>query len=131
MQTMTPEKDVAVFRRSPATLGFWWRTIFTLGLYLLTLWRLNEIHVTTRRITQRRGNILSGNETSMSLANITDVSVDKSVFGSIFGYGNIVVQSAGSDRAEISFNGLQKPDKLRELIFDLKDGRLDETKLKA
>ena len=131
MQTVAPEKDVAVFRRSPATLGFWWRTILTLGLYLVTLWRQNEIHVTTRRITQRRGNILSGNETSMSLANITDVNVNKSLLGSIFGYGDIVVQSAGSDRAEISFDGLQKPDKLRELIFDLKDGRLDETKLKA
>ena len=131
MQTMTPEKDVAVFRRSPATLGFWWRTIVTLGLYLVTLWRLNEIHVTTRRITQRRGNILSGNETSMSLTNITDVNINKSLLGSILGYGDIIIQSAGSDTAEISFTGLQRPDKLRELIFDLKDGRLDETKLKA
>lgn len=131
MQTMAPETDVAVFRRSPATLGFWWRTIFTLGLYLLTLWRLNAIHVTTRRITQRRGNILSGNETSMSLTNITDVNINKSLLGSILGYGDIVIQSAGSDTAEISFTGLQRPDKLRELIFDLKDGKLDEAKVKA
>jgi uncharacterized membrane protein YdbT with pleckstrin-like domain len=125
----SPEKHVGTFRRSPATLGFWWRTIFTLGIYLLTLWRMNEIRLTTRRITQRRGNLLTGNETSMSLSNVTDINVNKSLFGSIFGYGDIIIQSAGSDSAEISFVGLQRPDKLRELVFDLKDGKLDEAKL--
>jgi len=125
----SPEKDVAVFRRSPRTFGFWVRTIFTLGIYLLTNWRLNQISLTTRRLTQRRGNLLTGNETSMSLERVTDINVNKSLFGGILGYGDIVIQSAGSDSAEISFQGLQNPDKLRELIFDVKDGKLDEEKL--
>lgn len=125
----SPEKHVAVFRRSPRSWGFWWRTIVTLGLYILTNWRLNQISLTTRRLTQRRGNVLTGNETSMSLERVTDINVNKSLLGSIFGYGDIVIQSAGSDSAEISFTSLQNPDKLRELIFDVKDGRLDEEKL--
>jgi uncharacterized membrane protein YdbT with pleckstrin-like domain len=125
----SPEKHVAVFRRSPRSWGFWWRTIVTLGLYILTNWRLNQISLTTRRLTQRRGNILTGNETAMSLERVTDINVNKSLLGSILGYGDIVIQSAGSDSAEISFSSLQNPDKLRELIFDVKDGRLDEEKL--
>ncbi len=125
----SPEKPVAVFRRSPRSWGFWWRTIVTLGLYVLTNWRLNQISLTTRRLTQRRGNILTGNETAMSLERVTDINVNKSLLGSILGYGDIVIQSAGSDSAEISFTSLQNPDKLRELIFDVKDGRLDEEKL--
>ncbi len=125
----SPEKHIAVFRRSPRSWGFWWRTIVTLGIYVLTNWRLNQISLTTRRLTQRRGNILTGNETAMSLERVTDINVNKSLLGSIMGYGDIVIQSAGSDSAEISFTSLQNPDKLRELIFDVKDGRLDEEKL--
>ena len=125
----SPEKHIAVFRRSPRSWGFWWRTIVTLGIYVLTNWRLNQISLTTRRLTQRRGNLLTGNETAMSLERVTDINVNKSLLGSIMGYGDIVIQSAGSDSAEISFTSLQNPDKLRELIFDVKDGRLDEEKL--
>ena len=125
----SPEKHIAVFRRSPRSWGFWWRTIVTLGIYVLTNWRLNQISLTTRRLTQRRGNILTGNETAMSLERVTDINVNKSLLGSIMGYGDIVIQSAGSDSAEFSFTSLQNPDKLRELIFDVKDGRLDEEKL--
>lgn len=125
----SPEKEIAVFRRSTRSWGFWWRTIVTVGLYVLTNWRLNQITLTTRRLTQRRGNLLTGNETTMSLDRVTDINVNKSLLGSIFGYGDIIVQSAGSDSAEISFQGLGSPDKLRELIFDVKDGKLDEEKL--
>lgn len=125
----SPEREVAVFRRSARSWGFWWRMIITLGLYYLTNWRLNQITLTTRRLTQRRGNILTGNETSMSLERVTDINVNKSLLGSILGYGDIVIQSAGSDSAEIAFVALAKPDKLRELIFDVKDGKLDEEKL--
>jgi hypothetical protein len=122
------EREIGVWRRSRLTLGFWWRTIVTLGLYVVLLWRRNQITVTTRRITQRRGNILGGDETSMSIDNVTDVSVDTSPLGAILGYGDITVQSAGSSQAEISFQGLGGAKKLREAIFDLKDGKLDESK---
>ncbi|MBE2269671.1 MAG: PH domain-containing protein [Anaerolinea sp.] len=124
-----PEKQIAVFRRSPWTFGFWWRTILTLTLYYFTLWRLNQISLTTRRIMQRRGNIITGNETTIDLENVTDITVNKSLLGQIFNYGDISIQSAGSNASEISFTALQRPDKLREIIFDLKDGRLDEEKL--
>lgn len=122
------EKIIGHWRRSVWTGGFWWRTIVTLTLYYWLLWRKNQITVTTRRITQRRGNILGGEETTVSLDNVTDISLDVSPLGSILNYGDIEIQSAGSTTAEIAFKGLGRARGLREVIFDLQDGKLDETK---
>jgi len=120
------EQKIGVWRRSMWTWGFWWRTITTLTLYVWVLWRRNQITVTTRRVSQRRGNILGGDETALSIENITDISIDTPPLGAIFGYGDIQVQSAGSTEAEISFQGLGRVKKLREVLFDLKDGVADQ-----
>ena len=58
MANHQPEQKIGVWRRSMWTWGFWWRTITTLTLYVWLLWRRNQITVTTRRVSQRRGNIL-------------------------------------------------------------------------
>jgi hypothetical protein len=126
MAEIRQEQLVGVWRRSPMTWGFWWRTVLTLGLYVLLLWRRNQITVTTRRVSQRRGDILGGSETSVSLENVTDISVDVPPMGAIFDWGNIQVQSAGSTQAEISFEGLGRARQLRDVLFDLKDGIPDE-----
>lgn len=125
------EVEIGVWRRSRWTWGFWWRTLCTLTLYVWLLWRRNQIVLTNRRISQRRGNILGGEETSMSIDNVTDISLDTPPLGVLFGYGNIRIQSAGSSEAEISFDGLARAKKLREVIFDLKDGKLDEVMKKT
>lgn len=119
------EEVVAEFRRSTRTLGFWWRTILTLSLYYWILWRRNKITVTTRRIIQRTGNIIGGEETSVQLTRITDVTVKTGGLGSLLGYGLIQIQSAGSGTAEISFDGIARPHRLKDIIFDLQDGVID------
>ncbi len=126
-QQPNQEFVIAEFRRSTRTLGFWWRAIFTLSLYVWLLWKRNVITVTNRRIIQRTGNVIGGTETSMQISRITDVTVTKGVFEALFGYGLIEVQSAGSSGPEIYFSGIAKPDKLRDLIFDLQDGHYDGT----
>ena len=123
------EKTVGVWHESKANPRFWLLTIITLSLYYWLYYLHNKITLTTRRITQRRGSILTGNETSMSLENITNVDVNVSLLGRILNYGDITIQSAGSNAAEIQAKRLAAPEKLRESIFDLRDGRLDETKL--
>ena len=116
------EEIIAEFRRSARTLGFWWRVLITAGLYVVLLWRRNVITVTNRRVIQRTGNIVGGEETSMQIGRITDVTVRKGVLGAILGYGLIEVQSAGSAGAEIRFEGIAQPDRLKDTIFDLQDG---------
>jgi hypothetical protein len=129
MVTTSPEKTVGTFRESRWSLGFWFRTIITLGLYWFLIHRFNEIRLTTRRVMQRRGSIFTQNETSMSIENITDVTVNRSAMGKLLGYGDIDIQSAGSSGTEIRQNRLAGADKLRDAVFDLRDGRFDETKL--
>jgi len=125
-----PERTVGVWRRSRWSWSFWWRTIVTLSLYYWLLWRKNQITVTTRRISQRRGNVLGGTETTLDLEKITDITIDEPAFGAIFNYGNVRIQSAGSSESEISFDMLGRAKKLREVIFDLRDGKWDEKKAK-
>ncbi len=129
MMTMEREKTVGVWHESKANLRFWLLTIVTLSLYYFVVYKHNSIMLTTRRVTQYRGNILTSNETAISLENITNVDVNTSLLGRIFNYGDIAIQSAGSNAAEIAAVRLTNPDKLRDAIFDLRDGTLDETKL--
>lgn len=127
-QATDREVTIGVWRGSKANLQFWLKTILTLSLYYWLVYRHDSITLTTRRVTQVRGNILTSNETSMSISNITNVDVNVSLLGRIFNYGDISIQSAGSDATEIQFIRLANPIHLREVIFDLKDGRYDETK---
>ena len=127
-QAQQREVTIGEWRRSVKTWGFWWRTITSLGMYYLVLWRRNQITLTNRRVAQRRGNVLGGDETTMNLENITDISLDIPPMGAMFNYGHITIQSAGSTGAEISFKGLGGAKRLRETIFDLQDGKVDEVK---
>jgi hypothetical protein len=118
-----PEAIAGVFRRSRWSWGFWWRTLTSLGLYYLLLWDRNRITITTQRVHQRHGDLLGGQEISMSLENVTDVFLDEPPMGAIFDYGSIRVQSAGSGGAEIGFEALGRARQMRDLIFDLKNRR--------
>jgi hypothetical protein len=120
------EEEVGVWRRSRWTWSFWWRFLATFSLYYWTLWRRNQITVTTYRVMQRRGDLLGGEETAISIENITDINIDTPALGAIFNYGDIEVQSAGSGEAEVAFTGLGRVKELRNVLFDLKDGTADE-----
>ncbi len=121
------ETVVGVWRGSKSHLGFWLRSIFSLSLWYFLVYKQNSITLTTRRLTQTRGNILTRNETSIDLSKISNIVVNRSALGSLLGYGDIVVESAGTDSSEISFVGMERPEKLRDAVFDLQDGKLDET----
>ena len=125
---MGPERQIGVWHGSKANLQFWLSTIVTLSLYYWLHYRHNAITLTTRRITQKRGNLFTSNETSISITNVTNIDVNISLLGRIFNYGDISIQSAGSDATEIYFNRVSNPTQLREIIFDLKDGKYDEKK---
>src|SRR5829696_7975298 len=108
--TQGPEKVIGEWHESKATLRFWLLSIFTLSLYFWLFYRHNAIRLTTRRVTQSRGSIFTQNDTSASIENITNVDVNISFLGRIFGYGDINIQTAGSSGAEIQALRLQRPD---------------------
>lgn len=122
------EREIGVWRGSKANIQFWFFTIVTLSFYYWLHYRHNAITLTTRRITQVRGNVFTTNETSISIQNVTNIDVNISLLGRLFNYGDISIQSAGSDATEIYFVRLANPTRLREILFDLKDGKYDEAK---
>lgn len=127
-QMQGPEKTLGYWHESKANVYFWLRTILTLSIWYWLVFRHNSIQLTTRRVMQRRGSILTQNETSASIENITNVDVNMSLLGRMFNYGDIKIQTAGTAAAEIQATRLTNPDKLRDAIFDLRDGKLDEVK---
>lgn len=122
----TPESTIGTWYGTRANPGFWLRTIFTLSLWYFLVHQHNKIVLTTRRLTQVRGNFLTHNETSVDLEKISNIVVNKSALGSIFNYGDFTAETAGTDQAEVRFIGLSGADRLRDTIFDIRDGRLDE-----
>src|SRR5579859_4883241 len=100
-----PEKAIGVWKHSKFTGGFWWRTLLTVGLYAVVVSRQQHITLTTERVTQHRGGLLSSSETSISLSKIANVSVRKSWLGTLLGYGDIAIESEGNG-PQIEFMGL-------------------------
>jgi uncharacterized membrane protein YdbT with pleckstrin-like domain len=119
------EIAIGTWHESKARPGFWLKTIFSLSLWYWIVYKHNYIEVTNQIVTQKRGSLFSGNETTMRVDRITDINLNQSLLGGIFNYGDITIQSAGSGEAEISKKGMANPRKLREVILDLRDGKLD------
>jgi uncharacterized membrane protein YdbT with pleckstrin-like domain len=119
------EQHIGVWHESKARPGFWLRTIFTLGLWYFIVYKHNYIEVSNQIITQKRGSLFSGNETTMRVDRVTDINLNQSFLGNLLNYGDITIQSAGSGEAEIAKRGMANPRKLRQVILDLRDGVLD------
>ena len=119
------EYRVGIWHESRARPGFWLRAIFSLGIWVLLVWKHNYIEVTNLTVMQKRGTAFSGNETTMRVDRITDINLNQSFLGGIFNYGDITIQSAGSGEAEIAKLGVANPRQLRQVILDLRDGVLD------
>jgi uncharacterized membrane protein YdbT with pleckstrin-like domain len=124
-----PERTLRSFRESKWRLSFWLKSIFTLGIWYLTVYRHNHLTLTTEKIVQRRGNWLTANETALYIRDIRDVTTNQSVLGRIFGYGDISLSSSGGAGSEISARGLSDAVLLKDFLFDLRDGRADEARL--
>ncbi len=125
------EITLHTFRESKWRFTFWLKAIGTLSLWYWTVYRHNSITLTSEKVIQRRGTWVSSNETAIYIRDIRDVTTNSSIFGKIFGYGDIILSSSGGMGAEIKAIGLAGADTARQLVFDLRDGRLDDPRLQA
>ena len=130
--TLPPaERTLRTFRESKWRFMFWVKAIFTLSIWYWSVYRHNYITLTTEKVIQRRGSWVSHNETAIYIRDIRDVTTNSSILGKIFGYGDIILSSSGGMGAEIKAVGLAGADTARQLVFDLRDGRLDDPKLQS
>jgi membrane protein YdbS with pleckstrin-like domain len=77
-------------------------------------WLTNRLYLTNFRVIKERG-IIGKKYTSIWLGKIQDVSSQVSFLGEIFGFGDLLIESAG-ELGQERFRGLPKPIKIREMI---------------
>ena len=77
-------------------------------------WHFNRLYLTNYRVIKERG-IIGKKFISIWLVKIQDLSAQFGFWGRIFGFGDLVIESAGT-LGQISFEGFSSPEKLEALI---------------
>jgi uncharacterized membrane protein YdbT with pleckstrin-like domain len=93
--------------------------IFVLRLlWRVWQWRVAKTVVTDRRLFQVSG-VLTRKVSSMPLARMTDLTYRRPVMGRILGYGEILVESAGTEQGLARLDHLPRPDEFYRTITRL------------
>jgi membrane protein YdbS with pleckstrin-like domain len=92
-------------------------------VWKLWQWRADRIVVTDRRIFEVSG-VLTRKVASMPLAKMTDITYRRSILGRLFGYGELIVETAGQDQSLHRIGHLPRPDDFYRTITWLVTGGL-------
>ena len=110
----------AMFRNNP--IGFILACILCLvvvGLGILLIWWLRckgtVLTVTGERTTLREG-ILSKSINEVYHSDVRNVKIQQSFFQRLLGVGSIGISSAGQSGMEIQIQGIENPDKVKQII---------------
>ncbi|HYI45989.1 MAG TPA: PH domain-containing protein [Actinomycetota bacterium] len=86
-------------------------------------WRADRIVVTDRRIFEVSG-VLTRKVASMPLEKMTDITYRRSILGRLFGFGELIVETAGQDQSLHRIGHLPRPDDFYRTITWLVTGGL-------
>lgn len=97
--------------------------LFALWFLLRFMWRgwewwVDRIFVTEKRIFEVSG-LLTRKVASMPLGNLTDMTYQRSLWGRIFGYGELIVETAGQAQALSRIAYLSNPDAFYRAVTEL------------
>jgi membrane protein YdbS with pleckstrin-like domain len=102
----------------PKLLMVGWLVLAVRALWHLLEWREDLFVVTDRRFLVRSG-LITQRVSMMPLVKVTDLSFTRPPLGRLFGYGEIVIESAGQDQPMRRIQHLPNPDALYLEICDL------------
>ena len=96
---------------------------FPFAIYVFYLdWRFNRLYLTNYRLVKERG-IIGQRFMSIFLEQVEDITVSYSIWGRIFGFGTIQVESAGTG-GQMVFKGAPDPlgkiEQIEEEILKIK-----------
>ena len=86
--------------------------LFSIAVIYLD-WHFNRLYLTNYRVIKERG-IIGKRFVSVWNYKIQDVTAEYGIWGRIFGFGDLIIESAGTV-GQISFRGFYKPLKIKEL----------------
>jgi len=85
-------------------------------------WKLDLWAVTSQRVIDESG-VLTTRSVDSPLETINNVATQQSVFGRLFGFGRIDIQSA-AEHGAVEIGGIARPEALRDAILEMKERRL-------
>ena len=94
---------------------------------LTILWWIERIVITDKRVMLAEG-IITHNVGMMPLGKVTDLTFRRSLSGRLFGYGTIVVESAGQIQALNRIEYLPRPEEIYEALSELVFGEKGKTR---
>jgi len=85
-----------------------------LSLVFYLDWKFNRLYLTNYRLIRESG-IIGKRYMSVRLSNIEDTTCTFGILGRILGYGDLIIESAGT-YGQMIFKGIPKPRKMKTLI---------------
>jgi uncharacterized membrane protein YdbT with pleckstrin-like domain len=98
--------------------------LILLGVPFAYLRITNTDYVVTNKSLYVKKGILSTNIETVDLDRIQNTEFNQSFWGKQFGYGKILISTAGSSGAEITFDGIPDATTVRNRITELRNKRL-------
>lgn len=89
------------------------------------VWRVDIWVVTNSRVIEESG-VLTVRMMDNPLETIHNVGCEQTVFGRMFGFGKVVIQTA-AEHGETTIEGLAQPEELRDAIIEMKEQRRRST----
>ena len=108
--------------------------ISVVGLYLwlfwsIISWTVERLYLTDRRLFLASG-LITQKVATMPVAKLTDITFERSAPGRMFGYGRLIVESAGQNQALSSIVFIPNPDDfyqaVSEVVFRQRHRRQDD-----
>lgn len=108
--------------------AFYLGLVAVLRFTLLTaLWWIERIVITDKRVMIAEG-ILVHNVGMMPLSKVTDLTFRRSLGGRMFGYGTLIVESAGQIQALNKISYMPRPEEIYEALSELVFGEKGKTR---
>ena len=87
---------------------------FLLILIIYLDWKFNRLYLTNLRLIKERG-IIGKRFMAIGLDKIQDIACSYGILGRIFGFGNLIIESAGTE-GKMIFEGMPKPKRIKDFI---------------
>ncbi|OLT12689.1 hypothetical protein BJF78_23975 [Pseudonocardia sp. CNS-139] len=109
-------------------LAFYLALVAVIRFTVLTiLWWIERIVITDKRMMLAQG-IITHRVGMMPLGKVTDLTFERSLGGRMFGYGTIIVESAGQIQALNRIDYMPQPEEVYEALSELVFGEKGRTR---
>ena len=118
-KSLVPNEKV-VYEGKFALMDNWFWIVISFGLLLIPIYlfqKTYEIAVTNNRLIGKKG-IISRETIDFAINNVETVDVKQSIFGRIFGFGDIIIHGTGASEKKIT--ALKNPEDFKQAINSAK-----------